>query len=50
MFIHRLPSTASSPGDHPSAAELAALELPTRAPLTSTVDRLAMTFHDAASV
>ncbi|WP_431969477.1 acetoacetate decarboxylase family protein [Nocardia sp. bgisy134] len=37
-------------GDHPLAAELAALELPTRTPLTSTVDRLAMIFHDAAPV
>ncbi|WP_054814291.1 acetoacetate decarboxylase family protein [Nocardia arizonensis] len=37
-------------GDHPIAAELAELGLPTRAPMTSTVDRLVMTFQDAVPV
>ncbi|MGW4365084.1 acetoacetate decarboxylase family protein [Nocardia takedensis] len=37
-------------GDHPAAAELAALELPARATMSSAVDRLAMTFQDAVSI
>lgn len=37
-------------GDHPIANELATLGLPTRAPMTSTVDRLVMTFQDATPV
>ncbi|MEV0292950.1 acetoacetate decarboxylase family protein [Nocardia sp. NPDC050710] len=37
-------------GEHPWAAELATLGLPTRAPMTSTVDRLTMIFEDAVPV
>ncbi|MET7767587.1 acetoacetate decarboxylase family protein [Nocardia sp. NPDC005366] len=37
-------------GNHPMAGELAGLGLPTRAPMTSTVDRLTMTFQDAVPV
>lgn len=37
-------------GDHAVAAELAELGLPTRAPMTSVVDRLTMTFQDAKAV
>ncbi|PXX64025.1 acetoacetate decarboxylase [Nocardia tenerifensis] len=46
----RLGGATLTLGDHPIAEELRSLRLPRRAVMTSTIDRLAMTFEDAVAV